>query len=134
MRGEARPKTPGARVAGPVVREEASPSPSRSRFWRWAALLLLLCLGFQVFVLATRRVPRNSDQAIVGLMARHILAGKGHPVFYYGVAYAGSAEPHYVAAVFAIAGASPATYRVAMTILLLALAIGVSLLSRRLFG
>jgi hypothetical protein len=93
-----------------------------------------LFFGSQAFVLWTHRVPRNADQAVVGLMARHILAGKGHPVFYYGVTYAGSLEPHYVAAVFALIGSSAPAYRIAMTILLLILALGVSLLTRGVFG
>jgi hypothetical protein len=36
-------------------------------------------------------VPLNSDEAVVGLMARHILDGK-RPVFYYGQAYMGSLD------------------------------------------
>jgi 4-amino-4-deoxy-L-arabinose transferase-like glycosyltransferase len=99
-----------------------------------AVLLIVLGLGCQVFLLATRRVPQSSDQAVVGLMARHILAGRGHPVFYWGATYAGSLEPHYVAGVFALAGASPAAYRAAMAVLVLALAFGVAFLTRRLFG
>ncbi|MGH9366318.1 MAG: glycosyltransferase family 39 protein [Thermoanaerobaculia bacterium] len=97
-------------------------------------VLLLLSFGLQAFVLATHRVPVSSDQAVVGLMARHILAGKGHPVFYYGAAYAGSLEPHCVAAVFGLLGPSWASYRIAMALLLLLLALGVSLLARRAFG
>lgn len=34
----------------------------------------------------------DSDEAIVGLMARHIRAGMGIPIFYYGQPYMGSLE------------------------------------------
>jgi hypothetical protein len=85
-------------------------------------LLLVLALvfvssGVQAFVVATRRIPTNSDQAIVGLMAKHIADGNGHPVFYYGSSYAGSLEAHFVAGLFSIFGPSPAVYRVAMVVL-----------------
>jgi hypothetical protein len=67
-------------------------------------------------------------------MARHILAGEGHPVFYWGVAYAGSLEPHFVAAVFAVLGPSVTSYRLAIGILFSLLALGVFALTRWLFG
>lgn len=67
-------------------------------------------------------------------MARHILAGRGHPVFYYGSPYNGSVEPHLVAAVFSFLGASFTSYRVTMSLLLGAILVGVVLLARLAFG
>jgi len=67
-------------------------------------------------------------------MARHILEGRGHPVFYYGATYAGSLEPHGVAAVFAVFGATRAAYAGAMVFLALAIAGGTALVARRAFG
>lgn len=99
-----------------------------------AALLLAIGAAVQAYAVRTGRIPPNSDQAIVGLMAKHILEGRGHPVFYYGSTYAGSLEPHYVAGVFALFGASFASYRAAMALLLLATMTGVFLLTLRLFG
>jgi hypothetical protein len=48
----------------------------------------------------------ESDEAIVGLMARHILAGH-LPVWFYGQAYMGTLEPATAALLFAVFGASP---------------------------
>ncbi len=49
----------------------------------------------------------NSDQAIIGLMARHILAGE-HPAFYWGQSYNGTLET-YLTALALKAGADPLT-------------------------
>lgn len=48
-------------------------------------------------------IPFNSDEAVVGLMARHILMGE-RPVFFYGQAYMGSLDAFLVAAGFALFG------------------------------
>lgn len=45
----------------------------------------------------------NSDEAIVALMARHILAGE-RPIFFYGQAYMGSLDGYLVAGGFLIFG------------------------------
>jgi 4-amino-4-deoxy-L-arabinose transferase-like glycosyltransferase len=42
----------------------------------------------------------ESDEAIVGLMGKHILEGRGIPVFYYGQAYMGSLEAIFAAISF----------------------------------
>jgi hypothetical protein len=49
------------------------------------------------------KFPFNSDEAIVALMARHILAGS-RPVFFYGQSYMGSVDAYLVAAGFALLG------------------------------
>jgi hypothetical protein len=67
-------------------------------------------------------------------MAKHILERGDHPVFYYGSAYAGSLEPHYVAGVFALLGPTPSAYRIAMGGLVLLMMIGTWAVSRRAFG
>lgn len=67
-------------------------------------------------------------------MAKHILERGEHPVFYWGSAYAGSLEPHYVAAVFAVLGPSPRAYRIAMGGLILATMLGTWAVTRRAFG
>lgn len=49
-------------------------------------------------------VPFNGDEAIVGLMARHILVDGARPIFFYGQAYMGSLDAYLVAAGFALFG------------------------------
>jgi hypothetical protein len=107
---------------------------SRGAEFAWTILLFLVAWGVQYFVVVTRRIPTNADQAIVGLMAKHILDGKGHPVFYYGSTYAGSLEAHFVALVFSILGPSPSGYRLAMAALVGATMLGVYILTRSLLG
>lgn len=51
----------------------------------------------------------DSDEAIVGLMAKHLLEGASVPVFYYGQHYMGSLEPLCVAFAFALFGISSFT-------------------------
>jgi hypothetical protein len=98
------------------------------------AALLLVSVIAQSWVVHTKRIPANSDQAIVSLMAKHILERGEHPVFYYGSAYAGSLEPHYVAGVFALLGPTPRSYRIAMGGLVLLILLGTWALTRAAFG
>ena len=57
------------------------------------------------FLLATQFVI-DADEAIVGLMANHIVQGREIPVFYYGQHYMGSLEAILVAGVFSLFGSS----------------------------
>lgn len=63
-------------------------------------------------------IPFNSDEAIVGLMARHILMGE-QPVFFYGQAYMGSLDAFLVAAGFALFGQQVWVIRVVQLLLYL---------------
>jgi len=111
-----------------------SPPLTRSRELFLVLLLLAVAWGVQTFVVATRRIPTSSDQAIVGLMAKHILERGEHPIFYYGSAYAGSVEPHYVAGVFALLGPTPKAYRIAMGGLVFMMMLGTWAVTRQAFG
>jgi 4-amino-4-deoxy-L-arabinose transferase-like glycosyltransferase len=74
---------------------------------RWLALLaalgLSLCLRGGLLLAGV--VPFNADEAVVGLMARHILQGE-RPIFFYGQAYLGSLDTWLVAGAFALVGES----------------------------
>lgn len=71
------------------------------------AILLLAILGaaaaWKIGLLLLAALPFNADEAIVGLMARHILQGE-RPIFFYGQAYMGSLDAYLVAAVFWLFG------------------------------
>jgi 4-amino-4-deoxy-L-arabinose transferase-like glycosyltransferase len=79
-------------------------------------VILLLGLGvgiavaWKLVLLYLGAFPFNADEAIVALMARHILAGE-MPIFFYGQAYMGSLDAFLVAALFRIAGESVAGIR-----------------------
>ncbi len=57
----------------------------------------------RVMLLVADAVPFNGDEAIVALMARHVLASE-RPVFFYGQAYLGSTDAWLVAVAFAVLG------------------------------
>jgi len=70
-------------------------------------------------VLASNSVSFHSDEAIVGLMARHINAGKPIPVFFYGQPYMGSLDPLLVSLAFRIFGESVLSIRLVQSALYL---------------
>ncbi len=59
----------------------------------------------------------DSDEAVIGLMGRHILAHGEHPVFFYGQEYMGAVEAYLAAAAFALAGASTLVLKSTMVFL-----------------
>ena len=65
--------------------------------------ILALAAALKLALSLASAFPFNSDEAVVALMARHILAGE-RPVFFYGQAYMGSLDAFLVAAGFLIFG------------------------------
>jgi len=65
--------------------------------------ILLLTAGYKVILLSGAVFPFNSDEAVVGLMAKHILDGE-RPTFFYGQAYMGSLDAWLIAAGFSVFG------------------------------
>jgi hypothetical protein len=89
---------------------------NRKLGWReiWlAGVILGLILPRAYLVLKFRSTLIDSDEAIVGLMARHILQGRELPIWYYGQAYLGSLEPAWTAVLFAVMGATPIVLKLA---------------------
>ena len=108
------------------------PEPARKH-----SLLLLgvlsAALALKVALLAVGAVSFESDEAVVGLMARHILQG-ARPVFYYGQAYMGSLDAWLVAGLYALFGPSVIAIRVVQTALFLAHVSLTFVLARRYSG
>jgi hypothetical protein len=73
------------------------------KVWLWAILALILAASLKTSLVMAGRVPFNADEAIVALMARHILQG-ARPIFFYGQAYMGSLDAFLVAGAFALFG------------------------------
>jgi hypothetical protein len=67
--------------------------------------VILVAVLWKVILLKVGGFPFNSDEAIVALMARHILDGE-IPIFFYGQAYMGSLDAFLVAAGFKVLGES----------------------------
>ena len=79
-------------------------------------IALLLAILLKVSVLAIDSVPFNADEAVVALMARHILQG-ARPVFFYGQSYLGSTDAWLIAAGFTLVGQQVFAIRVVQTLL-----------------
>ena len=105
--------------------------PVRARFATKAAVALLFALGLFLRLWILGRAPINSDQAVVGLMAREILHGHLY-AFYWGQSYGGG-EPYVVAALFAIFGQSRLVLGVAPILLDAVAVLLVWRIGRRLF-
>jgi 4-amino-4-deoxy-L-arabinose transferase-like glycosyltransferase len=117
-----------------AIRSLRSQRPSFSATVLPVAVLLLVSVGVQFWVVTTHRIPASSDQAVSALMAKHILEGRDNPVFYYGSTYAGTLEPHYLALVFLVLGSTVETYRIGLSILVVLMMLGVYEVTRRAFG
>lgn len=74
--------------------------PRRITWYLW--ILLGTAIVRWLIMLRCYRLP-DSDQVMVGLMARHVLLGE-LPVFYWGQAYNGTLETYLTAAVFRFIG------------------------------
>jgi hypothetical protein len=78
------------------VRFRLRPGLRLPRYLPWVIGAFVAAAGLRLFVLPVTRSPFDSDEAILLLMARHILRGE-RPVFFYGEAYGGSADSYLIA-------------------------------------
>jgi uncharacterized membrane protein len=76
-----------------------------------AGVMVLLVLLRSVVFVFWEQAHFDSDQAITGLMARHLSQHRAFPVFYYGQNYMLAVEAWLAAPLFAVAGASVATLK-----------------------
>lgn len=90
----------------------------RSRYFALLLIILLAAAGWKALLLAKDVIPFNSDEAIVALMARHILTGE-RPTFFYGQVYMGSLDAFLVAIGFSIFGEEVWVIRLLQTLLYL---------------
>jgi len=74
--------------------------------WLYLFLLVTLGLVLRVDFLLANNFSIDADEAIVGLMAKHIMEGRDLPVFYYGQHYMGSLEPLLIALLSVFTGLS----------------------------
>jgi 4-amino-4-deoxy-L-arabinose transferase-like glycosyltransferase len=96
-----------------------STSRASARFAAYPLLIILLvALAGRVLLLASGSLSFHSDEAIIGLMARHILAGE-RPTFFFGQAYMGSLDAWLVALGFRLLGESVMTIRIVQAALYL---------------
>lgn len=89
------------------------------KYWIGAILIALVGLAVKLAFVSAGAFPFNSDEAIVGLMARHILHGQW-PAFFYGQAYMGSLDASLVALGFALLGEAVWVIRLVQALLYVA--------------
>jgi hypothetical protein len=101
---------------------------------------IAVSLGLRVLYLAqVSRIDLSEhpvfidDEGVLGLMARHILAG-AHPLFYYGQYYLGALEAYLTAGVFEFFGESMTTLRVVPTLFALSWIPLTGAIASRLYG
>jgi len=66
----------------------------------------------RVIYLINWEIFLDSDESVVGIMAKHILENREFPIFYYGQSYLGTLEQFTVALFFKIFGISPIVLKV----------------------
>lgn len=93
---------------------------SVNRLYRLVLAVLAFAAVYRLALLLRGWPGLDSDEAIVGLMARHILLRGEHPIFFYGQYYLGPLQAYAAALMFAIFGSSQLTLR----LVVLALTIG----------
>jgi 4-amino-4-deoxy-L-arabinose transferase-like glycosyltransferase len=94
----------------------------------------LLALVWRALLLWSGAATFHSDEAIVGLMARHITQGLPIPTFFYGQSYMGSLDSLLVSLVFRVAGEGVLGIRLVQMALYLGVLITAMLLASRLFA
>ncbi|MBV9168690.1 MAG: glycosyltransferase family 39 protein, partial [Chloroflexi bacterium] len=99
-----------------------------------AAGLLLVGLALRLAILASPLGEIDGDEAVVGLMARHIAFSSERPVFYWGQPYLGSLEAFSAAPLFALFDSSTPLLKLVPIVYSLGFLLLNVLLARRLFG
>ncbi|HEY1297417.1 MAG TPA: glycosyltransferase family 39 protein [Chloroflexota bacterium] len=105
-----------------------------SVFWVGLSLILLAGLALRLAVIASPLGEIDGDEAVVGLMARHIAFLGERPVFYWGQPYLGSLEAFTAAPLFRLFNSSTPLLKLVPTAYSLGFLVLSALLGRQLFG
>src|SRR5262245_3785607 len=82
--------------------------------WIVIALALVLVTFRAAVYLRFEQLAFDSDQAIVGLMAKHLIEGRAFPLFFYGQTYMLGVEAWAAAPFFVVAGPTVLGLRLSM--------------------
>lgn len=88
----------------------------RARLWPSLIIPLVIGLALKTSLELAGHVTFNADEAILGLMARHILQGEW-PVFFYGQSYMGALHAYLIAPFFALLGQTVLVLRLVQMLL-----------------
>ena len=95
--------------------------------------LIILTVGIVIRLLRITSLPFDSDQAIVGLMGKHILEG-ALPWLYYGDSYSGTLEPLLASWSFLLLGISRFSLHLIPFLFSILFIVSIYQLARELFG
>lgn len=123
-----------------VEQLQGSTMTSRVLIWLWrqrytfaVGCVLLFAIILRVALVLAGWPGTDSDDSTMGLMARHILFQREHPIFFWGQAYMGSLEAYIGALFFALFGSSPATLKLSLIFLYALFLVVMFLLLKMLF-
>ncbi len=131
---EERTREAPRREGRPPTRPAPAATASGRQFWLWLGALLLAGLLVRLAILASPLGELDGDEAVVGLMARHIAFLGDRPVFYYNQQYLGSLEAFTAAPLFKLLGSSTLLLKLVPTTYSLGFVWLTALVARRLFG
>src|SRR5690242_13776914 len=94
-----------------------SPQRNRLAFGGAVALAIVLIVLRSAVFTFWPQAYFDSDQAIFGLMAKHIVEGRAFPVFMYGSSYILAVEAWLAAPLFALAGVSVAALKLPLVLI-----------------
>jgi 4-amino-4-deoxy-L-arabinose transferase-like glycosyltransferase len=97
------------------------------------AALILLAVALRILLVILGWPPTNSDEATMGLMARHIAYNGEHPIFFYGQDYMGALEAYLGAIFFHLFGPSLLTLRLGVILLTALFLLSIYLLARTIY-
>lgn len=109
----------------------AKPFKRFSTFQSCVLGILLLGFAWKIVLISQNAFPFNADEAIVGLMGRHILMGE-RPIFFYGQSYMGSLDAFLVALGFYLFGINVQVIRLLQILLYLGITFTTILIAYRL--
>jgi 4-amino-4-deoxy-L-arabinose transferase-like glycosyltransferase len=100
--------------------------------YAWLIGIVSVAIILKAALLISGAFPFNSDEAVVALMGRHILAGE-RPIFFYGQAYMGSLDAYLVAILFGIFGQAVWVVRLVQVLLFVGTILSTFLLGKIIF-
>src|SRR5579859_1371959 len=99
-----------------------------------ALSLIMVATGLRLVLIAQNWPITNSDEATMGIMARHIAYRREFPVFFYGQHYMGSFEAFVSAAFFHLLGSSVFSLRLGLVLMFTLFLVSSYLLTRLLYS
>src|SRR5215212_7939357 len=98
-------------------------APDRRECWTAVAIVTAVVLFRSAIFVFWERAHFDADQAITGLMAKHLAEGRAFPVFWYGQSYMLAVESWVAAPLFIVAGASAPALKLPLLFVNIAIAL-----------